>query len=374
MNLGNLVDGVVLETADPQEMGRIKVWCPSVDGPEETLNVNDLPWATYVSILAGQTENHPGGSSGAAGQGPASYGLWAVPRIGARVVVGFLYGDPTLRVYLGSYFPLHGNRSLPAGRNSSAGPVTDANQPIEPASTNLKAQFQGDLSNPIAKSRGAYERQVAQPLTEKTDAEGYSTRQQTASGKIKDEEATGLDPQTYCLTTPGRHAIILQDDPRFSRVRIKTADGHQVIFDDANERIYVSTAKGRTWVELDSDGHIHVYGAESISMSAGGDLNLQALGSVNISAGKNVNVNAAGYARMTACDDVSLSGGAVNLTSGAGFNILAAGQVLMSGSQVHLNGPTAPEAPCADSPSITPSHEPWSRPASAGTRNKNWRP
>lgn len=362
-----IVQGVVVDTADPQEMGRLRVWCPAIDG--DKVDIETLPWASYLTPFAGQANSYPGGGGGVS-DGPVSYGFWAIPKVGAQVLIAFLYNDYNQRVYLGSLFREHGNRSLPVGRNTPAGELqTDSYGPIEPALSNLKAQF-GDLTSSIAKTRGAYERQVAQPADEKTPDEGYDVR----VVKAPEKEAGDLDPQTYCITTPGRHAIIMQDNPKFARVRIKTAEGHQVIFDDANERIYVSVAGGQSWFEMDKDGHVHVFGAESISMSAGADFNIQALGSVNISAGQNLNLRAAGYARMSACDDVSLSGdGGVNITSGAGLNILAAGTILQTGSAIHLNGPGAPAAPCAVGPKVVPSHEPWTRPATTGTRGKNWK-
>jgi hypothetical protein len=354
-------------------MGRFKVWCPSIDGDLTSFDVNTLPWVLYTSQLAGSAEDYAGGGSGAKATGPVAYGLWAVPRVGAHVIIGFLYDDPSLRVYMGSYFDVHTNRSLPAGRNKDGGaPVSDTFETIEPAASNLKAQFNGKLGDSIAKTRGAYERQAAQALTDKSDAEGYSTR--TATVKDKDTESTGLDPQTYCITTPGRHAIILQDDARFARIRIKTAEGHQVIFDDANERIYVSTAQGKTWVELDADGHVHIYAAEAISMSTGGDFNVSALGNINLQAGKNLNLNATGHARMTACEDVSLSGdGGLDLTSGVKFNILSKGILFLTGTAIQLNGPKATEAKCADKPTIVPDHEPWPRPGTTGKRGPNWK-
>lgn len=369
MNFGNhLIEGVVVDTADPQEMGRLRVWCPAIDGETP---YEQLPWVTYVSALAGQTHDYPAGGSSGKAIGPTSYGFWAVPKIGAQVMIGFLYGDHNQRVYMGSFFRDHGNRSLPVGRNSDQTPTSDVFEAIEPQTTNLSAQFQGKLTESIARTRGAYERQAAQAGDQKTDAEGYSNRVVPGS---KTQPPGDLDPQTYCLTTPGRHSIIMQDDPRFARLRIKTAEGHQVIFDDANERIYVSTSKGKTWLELDADGHVHLYGAESISMSTGKDFNIQALGSVNISAGKNVNIGAAGFARISACSDVSLSGdGGINITSGGGMDLLASGTMLQTGSEIHLNGPSAASAPCAETPTIVPSHEPWTRPATTGSRGPNWK-
>lgn len=367
MNVPFLVEGVVVDTSDPQEMGRLRIWCPALDG--DLVDLETLPWAQYVSPFAGQANSYPAGGGGSS-SGPVSYGFWAIPKVGAQVLVTFLYGDYNQRVYLGSMFRQHSNRSLPVGRNSPSGELqSDSGGEIEPALSNLKAQF-GDLTSSIAKTRGAYERQVAQPADEKSPDEGYDVRVL----KAKDPKVGALDPQTYCITTPGRHAIIMQDSPRTARVRIKTAEGHQVILDDANERIYISVAGGQSYFEMDKDGHVHVFGAESISMSSGADFNIQALGNVNISAGKNLNLNASGHARMSACDDVSLSGdGGVSITSGAKMDILAAAAILQTGSRIDLNGPKAAAAPCATKPRIVPSHEPWTRPETTATRGKNWK-
>lgn len=356
------VEGIVVDTSDPQQMGRVKVHCPAIDG--ETVDAKNLPWVMYVSPLAGQTIDYPGGTSGGRADGPSSYGFWAVPKVGSLVIVGFLYNDYNLRFYVGSYFPDHGNRSLPAGRNSSNGPISDILEPIEPASSNLKAQFGGKLDVSEALTRGAFERQVAQARTEKDGTEGYQ------KGVVE----SGLDPQTYCITTPGRHSIIMQDNPATARVRIKTAEGAQVILDDANERIYVSTAKGKSWLEMDQDGHVHVYAAESYSVTTGGDFNVSAKGNINLHAGGNLNLAAVGHGRLSACADISLNADtSVNIQSGSQMNLLAGASIIQTGSEIHLNGPSASEAACADRPGIVPQHEPWSRPATKGARNKNWK-
>lgn len=361
----NLIEGYVKDTNDPQQMGRLKVWCPAVDG--DNYDIDDLPWASYVTPWAGQVEDYPAGSNGAKTGGLHSYGFWAIPKLGATVIVALLYGDVNRRYYIGSVFDTHGNRSLPVGRNRSdygPAPVSDTFDPVEPQTNNLNDQFNGNLKAPQALTRGAYERSVAQDKDEKDGAEGYQ----------KAMQGQGLDPQTYCISTPGRHSIIFQDNPAVGRVRFKTADGNQVILDDANERIYVSTAKGNSWFEMDKDGHVHVYGAASLSFTAGGDFNVTAAGDINFVAGGNVNIGAQGYARISACADASISGGVVNIESGGVLNFLAAGNLMATGSKIHLNGQKAASAPCASNPPITPNHEPWERPPTPGTRGKNWKP
>ena len=372
MTLPGLMEGVVVDTNDPQQMGRVKVWIPAIDG--DNYDIVSLPWATYLSPLAGQTRDYPSGPNSTQTQGFHSYGFWAVPKSGALVVVGLLYDDPNRRVYMGSYFRDHGNRSLPIGRNKpeiAQAPVSDTFSPVEPQTTNLNAQFRNQLSASEAKTRGAYERQVAQDKTDKDGTEGY----QSDLVVPKDEKGVPqFDPQTYVLTTPGRHSLIFQDNPENGRVRIKTAAGHQIILDDANERIYVSTCRGNSWFEMDQDGRIHVYGADSISFSTGGDFNVTAVGNFNVSAGGDVNIQAAGVGRFASCGSMNLSGSGVNLESSAEFNILAAGTLLQTASEIHLNGPNAGSAECPEAPTTIPTHEPWARAASKGMRNKNWKP
>lgn len=360
------VEGVVVNTNDPQQQGRVQVWCPGLDGDD--VDYDALVWAKVAVPFAGQAVNYPAGSTSTKTEGPVSYGIWCVPQVGAIAVVTLLYNDPNQRRVTGFTYPDHGNRSMPVGRNRldiSPAPVSDALKPIEPQTSNLKVQFQGNLSAPEAKTRGAYERQAAQDKDVRDGTEGY--QKTPISGN------NALSPQTFAITTPGRHSLIFQDCPETGRVRIKTADGHQMIFDDANERIYISTCHGKTWVELDRDGHINFFGAASFSVAAGGDINLTAGGNVNIS-GKNVNIAASGTALISACGNAGLSGSNLFLESGGALNILAAGQMLQSASTIHLNGPSAAAAPCAATPSIVPSHEPWTRPPSAKPRGKNWKP
>lgn len=364
MKHNGLLEGVVVATDDPQQMGRVKVWVPAIDGDHYTIDV--IPWCTYVTPLGGQVEDFPAGPGGNATGGFTSYGWWAIPKMGSSVLVGLLYGDENKRCYIGSMFGDHGNRSLPVGRNRpdfAPAPVSDTFDPIEPQTNNLNIQFNGDLKSSQAQTRGAYERQVAQDQDLKDGASGYQTAMQ---GK-------GLESQTFCLTTPGRHSIIMQDNPKTGRMRIKSAWGHQIIMDDVNERIYISTARGKSYFEMDADGHVHCFADESYSVAAGGDINFTAGGSINLAAGADLNLAAGGKAVMSGCGGVHISGKTINLDSGSGMNLLAAGGVLVTGSTVNLNGPTAAAADCAGTPTIVPAHEPWKRPTGSTTRNPNWK-
>lgn len=362
-------EGIVIDTSDPTEQGRIKIWVPSIDG--DNYKIENIPWATYVSPFAGSTREYPAGPDSKK-TGLIAYGLFVPPKMKALVVVGFFYDDPNRRIYLGSYWREQGNRSLPRGRNKkelSPAPVNDQLDPVEPQYSNLVKQFQNRLTASEAQTRGAYERSTGAD-DPKNGTEGYGIDQVTPIGE---DGKPVLDPQTYALTTPGRHSMIFQDNPKNGRVRIVTAAGHQIILDDANERIYLSTATGKCYFELDQDGRMHGYAAEGLSLSTGGSMNLIAAGNMNLSAGGSMNLSAGGSLKLAGCAATSISGAGVNLESSGGFNILAAGSLLQTASAIHLNGPGAASAQCPDVPDTVPNHEPWVRKASKSKRNPNWK-
>lgn len=298
-----ITDGIVKETNDPQQNGRIKIWCPALDG--ENIDIDFLPWAEYASPFGGVTNDFSAGRNKTPTSGPVSYGFWALPKIGAQVLVFLLNGDPNRRFYFASVFGLHRNRSIPAGRNKNPnespvpiGPFSDTYEPLQPAYDNLRTAFQNKVSSPQAKSRGAFERQVAQDVTEKDGTDGYAPN--PVDGKY-------LDSQSFCFVTPGHHVFLMDDAPDNCRIRLKTCEGNQVIIDDTNERIYISTAKGKSWVELDEDGHVHVFGSQSLSMRAGKDVNIFADKNVNIEAGNDVNIKAVkGGIKASATNDIGL--------------------------------------------------------------------
>jgi hypothetical protein len=400
-----IMEGQVVATDDPEQMGRVKVWIPALDG--EKYNVDLLPWTNYASPLFGFTTKYPAGNGMAENESQSAYGFWAIPKIGAVVLVFCLNANPDQRYYFASKILYHKNRSLPLGKNKDAsgekGPFGEdakESKKIQPSYDNLREQFSNDLDAPQAKTRGAYERQVSSDNKD----DGYST---------SPIDETYIDPQTVCFVTPGRHAIIFQDDPKIARLRIKTAEGHQFILDDANERIYVSTSKGNTWLELDQDGHMHVFAAESISFNSNSDINFRAAKDLNLYAEKNINIRAntgtlkiesgddfhiksIGSIFQEACKNLSLlsenefmlssnssvdifSQGSLAMTSKSSLDLKSTGALKMSAKPLHFNGPgakSAKKAECAQrpsNPSIIPDHEPWKRPESKNKRGPNWK-
>jgi hypothetical protein len=74
-------------------------------------------------------------------------------------------------------------------------------------------------------------------------------------------------------------------------VRLRTAAGHQILMHDTEETIYISHARGNSWVELTADGSINIYGKQGFNLRSEGNVNIHSDQNINLNAKGNVNVN-----------------------------------------------------------------------------------
>lgn len=103
--------GIVKNNADPAQHGRLQIYIPSIDSPDYDLE--DLSWAIYVTPFGGSTADFKAGREQSDIPGVSSYGFWAIPKVGAQVLCGFLEGDPTVRYWMGCMYVPEMNRTLP---------------------------------------------------------------------------------------------------------------------------------------------------------------------------------------------------------------------------------------------------------------------
>jgi hypothetical protein len=281
--------GVVRNNADPAQHGRLQVWIPSIDST--TIKTDDLPWASYVSPFGGSTADFKVGREQETVPGGSSYGFWAIPKNGAQVLVGFLEGDPMVRFWMGCFYIPELNRTLPQAVNTENGPTSELDESglypqtvIPHMQKNLTESGLGPGTENY-KTRGGFERSVSHPSNNTKDKprdDGYATN------PIDPEHA---DSQTISLTTPGRHFISMSDVDDHCRIRFKTTAGTQIILDDTNERIYISTAQGRNWIEFDEgSGKIYMYSSSKINVHSDNDINFSSDENINIVAKKRVNI------------------------------------------------------------------------------------
>jgi phage gp45-like len=337
-----ITQGVVVDTADPMQSGRLRVQCPAF-GDRDDIALADIPWAEYVSPFGGNVQVGTRGPNDSPVRGPTSYGMWAIPKVGAQVLVMCLDGNPSHRLWLGCvYTPLtahtmpHGRYNEESGaradddQKSIAGPFDTFESSIEPLHTNQQQAFgeppSGNINFEFLTRAADY--QVARvrenqlqidafsALADDAD-QGYRTSLicpediilQDPNIQTDDREQTtkpNLDNMVTSIVSPGFHAMSMDDRPENSRMRFRTAAGHQVILDDTNERIYISTAKGNNWIEIDEAGNIDIYTSGKLSATADRDVNFKTNGSFRVEAKKGIHLKSGKEMRVQASEDIQV--------------------------------------------------------------------
>lgn len=436
--------GTVVDTNDPQQMGRIRVACPAwgdgLPGDLSSEDVDHIPWAMYASPLGGVTSFGTKGPDNGISNvtfGVTAYGFWAIPKIGAQVLVACLDGQPGLRIWLGCLYQQHTPHTMPHGRFSTSsgsdkpdGPLTHDNEYIEPLYTNYTAAFT-DLISVEWQTRGADytvaavdeafkdAARVDAPDDKDTKLGDFDYRQGYALSRLEPDREypnttkKNYDSQVYSWTTPGFHGLSMDDRVENCRMRFKTSAGHQVILDDTNERIYIMTAQGKNWIQVDQDGSIDIFAETKISIHSKDDINLTADKTLRMFGKEGIHMYSEGEIRAEAKKDIHLKsdanlqiqtaqnvfvlaegnmnivGDSVKMTSGGSFDIYSGGglqasastsvnlnagsMILATGSAIHLNGPSAQKANKAEKAKAEPAmwtnrvpdHEPYVRTSTA---------
>jgi len=459
-----LTVGEVIDTNDPQQMGRLRVVCPAL-GDTDFTPIKDLPWATYVSPFGGIVDSGTRGRGEYETVGPVAYGMWNIPKVGSTVLIACIDGDTRFRIWMGC---LHGqfmNHTMPHGRYTykngqlPSGPISSTEDPIYPLHDQLTIAFSSSdaslVPGSVGEARRSFEFQtrgadysiagitdeivnsidseISQLSDDRdvevTDADGTSRpiTQGYAESRIDPTlvfAATNnknYDSSYYAWTSPGFHSISMDDRPENCRIRLRTTHGHQILMDDTNERMYISTPQGSSWVELDEKGNIDIYSDRNVSVHAKKDINFTADDTFRVTAANGIHMVSEGDVRIHAkggdginiksdvdaniessaslnvkTDTASIqttgdfnvkSGSILYLTaqnethikaSGKGYltasavDVLATGGdiVMVGGPNIHMNGPPASSAGSAGNAgtskesfwtSRVPEHEPWAR-------------
>lgn len=415
--------GVVVDTNDPQQMGRVRVVCAQW-GDSWSDTVEDLPWAVYVSPFGGHTQVGTRGPGVQQSEGSVAYGMWAIPKVGAQVMVMCIDGNPMTRAYFGCVYDQFTPHTMPHGRfmyddhpelektgSSPApyGPYTSSEKYIQPLTANMKKAFGAkDEPNYEYRSRAAdysvsrvdvsqlgytYSKVQDDQNVEHdgwTNTQGYqlSRSDPDATSSYTDKN---YDSMVYSITTPGFHAFSMDDRQENCRVRIRTTSGHQIIMDDTNERIYIATAQGNNWIEMDQDGNIDIFTSNKLSVHAQKEINFTSDDTIRMYAKKGIHMHSDDEVRIDAAKDIHVktaqnvrakaeqsvlmeagqtiqakSGSDLKLTSGGATHLNSAANLYATAPEIHLNGPTASTAQApGEKPAFwtdrVPAHEPWAR-------------
>jgi hypothetical protein len=431
--------GTVVDTNDPMQLGRVRIVVP-MWGDSWDHEIDAMPWCMYVTPFGGQTSVGARGPGLDQTEGGVAYGMWALPSVGAQAVVMSLDESHIHRLFMGCVYDMNTTHTLPHGRwiyddhpeldkNKPAskpyGPYSSREKLIEPLSSNMQQAF-GKTPGAhewmtraadycatrvdVSQLSGSYSK--VQDDLEVTHGNWVSTQgyQNSRTDPYGNNSGKNYDSHTYSWTTPGFHSISMDDRQENCRMRFRTTSGNQIILDDTNERIYISTAKGNNWIELDQDGNIDMFTTNKVSIRSVEDINLTSDKTIRMYAKEGIHMQSEKEIRMNAKEDISIvtskniqtkvgenyniqiskefnlsaeqdirmysdksmhikSKSNINIQSNSTVNLKVSNQVLISCSTFFVNGPSASSATKSkksdDKPALftnkVPAHEPYGR-------------
>lgn len=405
--------GTVVDTDDPQEMGRLRVLCPALNDIElENITAEDLeriPWASYMSPFGGASNSLVRGPNKDPSIGNTAYGFWGIPTAGAQALVVCIDGDPQLRVWIGCIHTHLTPHTLPHGRffglkNSIDGPGTSTERPLGRLRTNFKEAF-GSLYEFISRAADYTVAALKDDVVEDSESARSDDKHKAITlpngtvieynqGYAREKrDVTSLsssESQTYAWVSPGFHAISMDDRFENCRVRIRTTTGHQILLDDTNERILLNTNRGKSYIELDSNGNVDIYserhlsfhsvkdmsftsdgivrirGQQGIHLLSGGDIRVSSGADINfqsvnlrssssaatyVQSGTDLHIKAGNVLNIDAVNSNLKASSNVNIQAGVTANISASTSILQTSSTIHINGPAAAPATSASASS-----------------------
>ena len=130
-------------------------------------------------------------------------------------------------------------------------------------------------------------------------------------------------------------------------VRLRSAGGAQMLFNDTAGIVYVINQAGNSWVQLSADGKIDIYSSGDISMHTENDMNMHVGGDFSLDADA-INIKARGSDGIkmeTATGEFNLhSNKDIKLTTDLNLHLKAVGNSRTTATLIDLNGPQASEA------------------------------
>ena len=326
--------GVVKNNLDPTRSGRLQVYIPQMGGnPDDSAN-----WSTvsYASPFQGSTSTEISladtpDTNNAFNSVSHSYGMWMVPPdIGVEVIVLFIAGDPMLGYWLACVNSKLSHHMVPAMAGSTnvdtTGATANARASYSPGDQVPVVEFNENTSA-AATNPNFYNAPKPIHETQYAILKQQGLEKDVTRGTISSSSQRETPSQVFGISTPGRPTNDPKDDPLYlnklaagtltenyyrvkSRkgghtfvmddgsvvgtdqlVRLRTASGHQILMHDTEETIYISHAKGNSWVELTKDGSINIYSKTGFNLRSEGNVNIHSDKNINLNAGGNVNVN-----------------------------------------------------------------------------------
>ena len=283
----------VVDVKDVSRSGRIRVFCASLAKDKSKAEAYiDCRW---TSPFAGITDiNGLGNNIEDYKDTQTSYGMWMVPPdLGNIVLIAFGDGIFKNAFIRSCVFPdrlTHMVPGMPYGKSwSDPGlrmPVAEKN--IRDARTSHNDAIRNvhvDLAKYITR-QGL--------LNDELRGAGRSGSRREAPSEVFGILTPGpRDPDDFDKRLGG-HQFVMDDHPKSRYIRLRTAQGSQLLLDDTTGTIYAINKKGTAWFEMTNSGDFNFYAGGHISMRTKKNFNLRADKNINIEAGNDLQFKAAG--------------------------------------------------------------------------------
>ncbi len=328
--------GIVKNNLDPTRAGRIQVWIPELGGVATDVN----SWRTinysspYMGTTSITTPSHPTPSPDNNFRNvPHSYGMWMTPPdLETEVICIFIAGDP-LRGYLISCINSNLSRHMMPGLASSTNVDTSG------ASADTKKSYKAGTPAPVVEFNEHNADVKLNPLfiNNKKPIHEYQYSRLKKEGLDRDPTRGTISSSSqrespsnvFGISTPGRpdtdpadnvptflqnlagnkleekdfvyktrkggHTFVMDDGSTVGNdqlVRLRTANGHQIMMHDTANSLYISHADGTSWVELAADGSIHIFANNGINIRSKKTINMHSDGDINFNA-QNISMHSA---------------------------------------------------------------------------------
>lgn len=291
--------GFVKDVQDVQRNGRLRVWIPELgsepDNPDGWFIVN------YCSPFAGATNNQTTSKANIqSSEGTqTSYGMWMIPPdINNQVLIMFVNGDPSRGIWIGCLYNQYMNNMVPAIASSARNyqhpgkviPVSEYNKwdtqttlPDRAIKPYEKTKFQGVGNQGL----------ITDTFRGVTNSSARRESPSTVFGILTPGPPLDVDAPLENIRRKGGSSFVMDDEGGSEYIQLTTKTGAQIKLDETNGFVYLINRDGTSWVQMDKDGNVDIFGARDISMRAQRDLNIRADRNINIEAGQNVFVKAA---------------------------------------------------------------------------------
>ena len=290
--------GFVKVVVDQKMSGRLKVWIPELMSREE----DETGWilCNYCSPFGGATNWRDISSTDYTDfyKTQTSYGFWAVPPdINNEVLVMFPNGDPARAIWTGCIFKEYMNHMVPAHAYSSKNKnVNGLEVPV--AEYNKYDRESGDTANPVDPKRPWHK--------DKTEAIGNqglikdkirgittSSSMRESPSKVVGISTPGPLHETIEGARLGGSSFVMDDKEDEEYIALKTRSGAQVRIDESNGLIYFINKTGSSWIQMDEEGRVDIFGAASMSVRSQENINFRADKDIILEAGQNIYMKAA---------------------------------------------------------------------------------